>query len=180
MSEYLNDPDTDDEGVAEGGPAVDPETQRIASEEAAALKTQGNAAFGAKDYDAALTHYSAAVKLLKDARCPRDGLILLNRSATYIALKRFVPALYDATQAAEVDPDNWKAHWRQGVALMSMTKKKFRTQQARAAFEQCLKCSTLPPDKGDEVRRELAKAQALWERQDAETPAADLSNCAPS
>jgi tetratricopeptide (TPR) repeat protein len=180
MSRYLDEQDTDDETGGVALPPVDPEAQRLAIEEAVSLKGLGNTAFGEKDYDEALKHYSAAVKLLKDTRCPRDALILLNRSATFLALKRFVPALYDATQAAEVDPDNWKAHWRQGVALLSMTKKKFRTQQAKAAFEACLKCSTLPADKRDEVTRELSKANALWEKQDAETPPADLSNCAPS
>jgi tetratricopeptide (TPR) repeat protein len=179
MSTYLEEQDTDDESGAKAIP-LDPEAQRVATEEATSLKGLGNTAFGAKDYDAALKHYSDAINLLKKARCPRDSLILLNRSATYLALKRFVPALYDATQAAEVDPDNWKAHWRQGVALLSMTKKKFRTAQAKAAFETCLKCSSLPADKREEVSRELAKASALWEKQDAETPPADLSNCAPS
>ena len=149
-------------------PPVDPEAQRLAIEEAVSLKGLGNTAFGAKDYDEALKHYSAAVKLLKDTRCPRDALILLNRSATFLALKRFVPALYDATQAAEVDPDNWKAHWRQGVALLSMTKKKFRTQQAVEAFEACSKCDSLPENKKAEVSAELRKARNRFEQQEAE------------
>ena len=180
MSDYLNEADTDDEESNREQIAVDPEAQRIASEEAASQKALGNTAFGAKNFDEALTHYSRAIKLLKEARCPRDPLILLNRSATYLALKRYVPAHYDASQAAEVDGDNWKAHWRQGVALMSMTKKKFRTSQAIGAFEACLKCSTLPADKRDEISKELSKAKARLEQQDAETPPADLSNCAPS
>lgn len=180
MSSYLDEADTDDEGAAVSDVPVDPEAQRIATEEAAELKAMGNTAFGAKNFEEALTHYSRAIKLLKDARCTRDPLILLNRSATFIALKRFVPAHYDASQAAQVDPGNWKCHWRQGVALMSMTKKKFRTQQAIQAFEATLQCPTLPPDKREELDKELRKAKARLEQQDAETPPADLSNCAPS
>lgn len=181
MSRYLEEEDSDEEGG--GGKAqieMDPEAQRVATEEAQALKTAGNAAFGKQDFAEALVHYSAAVKLLKDTHCPRDALILLNRSATYLALKRFVPALHDATQAAQVDATNWKAHWRAGVALLSMTKKKFRTQQAVEALERCAACATLPADKKDEVNRELRRAKQLLEQQDAETPPADLSNCASS
>ena len=37
-------------------------------------------------------------------------------SATYLSLKRFVPALHDAIQSANADPTNWKAYWRQVVA----------------------------------------------------------------
>ena len=182
MSSYLDEEDSDEEGGGKGKATIeiDPEAQRIALEEALALKTAGNTAFAAKDMDQALVHYSAAVKLLKEAHCPRDAVILLNRSATFLALKRYVPALYDANQAGEVDPTNWKAHWRAGVALLAMTKKKFRTQQAIEALEKCAACPTLPADKNDEVAREIRKARQLLERQDAETPPADLSNCAPS
>lgn len=179
-SNYLNEDSEDDDSGAAIAVVTDPETQRIAVEESAALKVLGNASFGKQEFADALVHYSAAIKLLKDAHCPRDPLILLNRSAAYLALKRYVPALYDATQAGEADPSNWKAPWRQGMALMSMTKKKFRTQQAINAFEVCLKSPTLPADKKDEVVKELNRAKSLWEKQDAETPPADLSNCAPS
>lgn len=70
--------------------------------------------------------------------------------------------------ASELDPDNWKGHWRKGVALMSMAKRQFRTKQAIAAFEQCAKCSTLPENKKKDVQNELAKARARYEQQDAE------------
>jgi hypothetical protein len=98
---------------------------------------------------------------------PRDDAILTNRSATYLALKRYVPACHDAIQAAEVNPDNWKAHWRQGVALMGMGKKKFRTKQAMQAFEKCGRCTSLPASKRSEVEREYMKAKHLLEEQDA-------------
>lgn len=66
------------------------------------------------------------------------------------------------------------------MALMSMSKRKFRTQQAIDAFESCYKCDSLPANKKNDVTIELSKARVLLERQDAETPPADLSRCAPS
>ena len=121
---YLDEPDSEDEapattGTSEGS-AVDIEA---ATEGAEALKTEGNAFFANKNYSEALQRYTAAINLLKHANAPKNPLLLLNRSATFIALKRYVPANYDAAQAAEIEPTNWKAHWRQGVALSSMTKK---------------------------------------------------------
>lgn len=70
--------------------------------------------------------------------------------------------------AIAIDPDNWKGHWRKGVALMSMSKRQFRTKQAIEAFESCRSCSTLPSNKKAEVAAELNKAKARMEQQDAE------------
>ena len=68
------------------------------------------------------------------------------------------------------DPNNWKGHWRKGVALMAMSKRSFRTKQAIEAFESCGACSTLPADKKSEVQAELNKARRRKEQQDAEVP----------
>lgn len=70
--------------------------------------------------------------------------------------------------SAEIDANNWKAHWRQGVALLAMVKKKFRTQQAIEAFERCLRCSSLPPSKADEVKTELRRARTRLAQQEEE------------
>ncbi len=70
--------------------------------------------------------------------------------------------------AIELDPTNWKGHWRKGVALMSMAKRLFRTKQAIQAFEACRQSSTLPANKVKEVERELAKARQRMEQQEAE------------
>ena len=149
MSSYLEDSDSDEE-VSKV--PVDPEAVKVATEEAAAMKATGNTAFGAGNYEEALESYTAAVNALKVVRADRDPLILLNRSATYLALKRYVPALYDANQAADVDPTNWKAHWRQGVALGGMARKSFRAKQAIAAFEKCKTCE-VPENKKAEVQQ---------------------------
>lgn len=75
---------------------------------------------------------------------------------------------YGILLAVIIDPDNWKGHWRKGVALMAMSKRQFRTKQAIEAFESCRKCPTLPADKKAEVAAELSKARARMEQQDAE------------
>lgn len=93
---------------------------------------------------------------------------LANRAATYLSLKRYVPACHDAIESAKADPDNWKAHWRQGVALMAMARKKFRTTQAIEAFERCAKCTSLPENKRSEVSHELAKARQRFADQEEE------------
>jgi hypothetical protein len=51
---------------------------------------------------------------------------------------------------------------------MSMAKRSFRTKIAIKAFEDCLKCESLPQNKQAEVRNELAKANRLMAQQDAE------------
>ena len=66
------------------------------------------------------------LKILKESKLPMDDIILANRSASYLALKKYVPASHDAFQACRVNKDNWKAHWRYGISIMFMTQKKFR------------------------------------------------------
>ncbi|CAM9565396.1 unnamed protein product, partial [Ectocarpus fasciculatus] len=73
---------------------------------------------------------------------------------------------HDATQSAQADPTNWKAYWRQGVALMSMGKKKFRTKSAIAAFESCLGAPSLPESKKRDVVEALTAAKRLLQAQD--------------
>ena len=117
---------------------------------------------------------------LKEVGLPKDSILLLNRSASYLGIKKYVSALSDANQAASLDPTNWKAHWRKGVALMAMSQRLFRTKMAVAAFQDCLKCKTLPANKVKEVEAELGKALKRLEKQEEDAPAADLSKCAPS
>eukprot|EP00600_Ochromonadales_sp_CCMP1393_P002270 CAMPEP_0174978116 /NCGR_PEP_ID=MMETSP0004_2-20121128/13998_1 /TAXON_ID=420556 /ORGANISM="Ochromonas sp., Strain CCMP1393" /LENGTH=185 /DNA_ID=CAMNT_0016229399 /DNA_START=26 /DNA_END=583 /DNA_ORIENTATION=- len=185
MSSYLDGDDSDsdaerDRDLAGEKLELSEDQQMEISAMATALKAEGNGHFGKGEYEEALAKYTAAVSTLKESGMPKDALILLNRSATYLALKRYVPALNDANQAIVIDPTNWKGHWRKGVALMSMSKRSFRTKQAIEAFESCYACDTLPENKKAEVQAELRKANARKEQQDAETPPADLSNCAPS
>lgn len=63
-----------------------------------ALKSEGNVFFSKSEYEEAVTKYTEAINVLKTANLPKDSLLLLNRSATYLALKRYVPALNDSNQ----------------------------------------------------------------------------------
>ena len=97
MAEYLNSSDTDsDGGAAKAGADPTPGEIQIAVQNAATLKAIGNEHFGKAEYEDALSKYTEAVNTLKAGGAPKDALILLNRSATYLALKRYVPALNDA------------------------------------------------------------------------------------
>ena len=103
---YLETGDSSDEEGGQGKPQVGmvelTEDEKAAILElCAGLKASGNTFFGNHEYDGALKDYTEAVTQLKKANLPRDVLILLNRSATYLALKRFVPALNDANQGRE-------------------------------------------------------------------------------
>lgn len=97
MSDYLNSADSgsDDEKNVK---SLTEEEVALAKEEATRLKAEGNDFFGKGDYDEALIRYTGAINALKRANLPKDALILLNRSATYLALKRYVPAMNDANQ----------------------------------------------------------------------------------
>lgn len=94
-------------------------------------------------------------------------MILTNRSAAYIALKRYVPGAHDAQLAAKANKDNWKAYSRYAMCLLGMAPRKFRTKQAIQALQTCLECPTLPAEKKKEVETGLMKAKARLEEQDA-------------
>jgi hypothetical protein len=106
--------------------------------------------------------------LLKTNKLPLDDVILTNRSASHMALKQYIAASHDAIQAAKVNPNNWKAHWRHAISLLEMVPKRFRTKQAIEALEACAKCSTLPAEKVREVQEKLQYANVRLAKQDAE------------
>jgi hypothetical protein len=58
-----------------------------------------------------------------------------------------------------------QAHWRKGIALMAMSKRLFRTNQAIESFEKCLQCESLPKNKEEEVQKELTKARNRLQQQ---------------
>ncbi|KAH7918272.1 TPR-like protein [Leucogyrophana mollusca] len=78
-------------------PAPDPPLAKESPPPASAdtVKEQGNVAFKAKRYGEAIDLYSKAIGM-----DPSEPSYLTNRAASYIALKRFRPALSDCQQAA--------------------------------------------------------------------------------
>lgn len=145
-------------------------TEAEAREKAAEIKAEGNSLFVAKDFEGAAKKYTEALKVIKAVTGEGDSVLYANRAAAFMGAKRWVPACRDGILSAEADEDNWKAYWRQGISLMKMVPKRFRTKNAIEAFEKCLQTSTLPEKKRAEVQKELQRARELYQRQEEETP----------
>lgn len=80
------------------------------------FKEQGNAAFVNRDYDRALSLYTAGLEL--DAA---HVLILSNRAAVFIELHRYHEAIEDSMRALALD-SNWvKAHLRLATAYRELS-----------------------------------------------------------
>ena len=123
MSTYFDEASDGEDGApaASVSSATEPET--ITDPEAvlaksAEFKAQGNAYFSAGEFEQSVEQYSSAISTLKKAGLPPDCIIHLNRSAAYLSLKNYVKAMHDANVAAELDPSQWKAHWRKGVGML--------------------------------------------------------------
>ncbi len=129
------------------------------------LKNEADNHFRSKSYEDAVNAYGACLKLAESSGLPVDAVILLNRSAAYLALKKYASACRDVTRSAKIDATNWKAHWRRGVALMAMPQRQFRTKYAIEAFEECMRCENLPLDKRSDVEKQCADAQSRLETQ---------------
>lgn len=98
MSNYLESADSESENESEVKSSLTEEQKILAIQESSGFKAEGNRYFGLADYGNALNLYTAGINVLKAANMPKDPLLLLNRSATYLALERYVPALNDANQ----------------------------------------------------------------------------------
>mmetsp|Transcript_14015 Transcript_14015/g.55243 ORF Transcript_14015/g.55243 Transcript_14015/m.55243 type:complete len:207 (-) Transcript_14015:69-689(-) len=109
------------------------------------LKEAGNACFSAGDYAGAVKQYQYASLYLRSLLVKSAGLAALageaqdelspadrfeaeqvaisvynNLAATHLALERYAAAVQDCTKVLELDPDNSKAHYRQGSAFLRM------------------------------------------------------------
>lgn len=89
-------------------------------------KARGNEAFGTGEYGQAILLYSLALdkaeELPADAPSsvfPRD-VIYSNRAACFLKLGQHEKAEEDARKALEINPENVKANFRQGLALHAM------------------------------------------------------------
>lgn len=98
MSNYLDTADSGSDDEKNSSQKLSPEENIEHLQNSAALKAEGNDHFSKSEFNEALAKYSQAIDILKAGQLPKDSLILLNRSATYLALKRYVPALNDANQ----------------------------------------------------------------------------------
>ena len=113
-----------------------------------AFKDEGNVHYKAGELKDAIASYSKGVALLPDPEDSEDegppveldpamrkqgAIVLCNRAAAYMADSKPIPALADAQRASDVDPSNWKSHWRVGLALMMMKPRLERSEQERPA-----------------------------------------------
>jgi stress-induced-phosphoprotein 1 len=67
---------------------------------AAELKTLGNTAFSAGNFEEAIKHFSQAIEV-----DPSNHVLYSNRSASYCSLKKYDEALTDANKTIEIKPD---------------------------------------------------------------------------
>lgn len=95
------------------------------------LKAQGNAAFAAKDFPTAITHFTNAI----DASPTPNHVLYSNRSACHSSLQNFDDALNDANSCIEINPQWPKGYGRKGAALHG----KGDLIGARDAYEEGLK-----------------------------------------
>jgi len=119
----------------------------------ATFKELGTKAFTAKDFNAAIEHFTNAIK-----EAPLDHTLYSNRSACYFNLGKSSSALADADKCIEVKKDWDKGHQRRAMALQQLGK----FDEAIASYEHGLK---LNPDNAqikqglEQVRREKAAAE---------------------
>ncbi|KAM7491258.1 hypothetical protein LguiA_034179 [Lonicera macranthoides] len=78
-------------------------------------KAKGNAAFAAKNYADAITHFTAAIDL-----APTNHVLYSNRSAAFASLNQFADALTDAKKTVELKPDWSKGYSRLGAAHLGL------------------------------------------------------------
>lgn len=113
------------------------------------LKTQGNAAFAAKDYQKAIGLFTQAISL--DAS---NHVLYSNRSACYAGLKNYDEALKDAELTIEKNSQWAKGYARKGAALHGLQD----FDKSIEAYEQGLKIS--PTDSGLQKGLQDVKSQA--------------------
>ncbi|GMH80070.1 hypothetical protein TL16_g08389 [Triparma laevis f. inornata] len=134
-------------------------------------KSKGNSAFSKGEYEDAASFYTKCIIIIKKIDKQEDPAytsIYANRSATYLATKKWVKASWDAQCSAKCDPKFWKSHWRHGVSLMAMAPRIERSQNAVEAFERCL--GVCPEEKKGEVGEALERARIRLQEGKDRTP----------
>lgn len=96
------------------GPKSPTENNPTDMDEAERLKALGNAYMGRKEYPAAHTSYTQALKLSPAG--PYSHVYFSNRAAASMSMKHFREAILDSERAITLKPDYAKAHARLGLA----------------------------------------------------------------
>ncbi|KAL1495889.1 hypothetical protein AB1Y20_014533 [Prymnesium parvum] len=103
---------------------------------APALISRAKAAFTSGDFQTSATWFEAA---LRESNCAERHLVLCNRSAALLKLRRLAEALADADEAACLCPTFVKAHYRRAQALSAM-------EEHDLAAVACARALELQPD----------------------------------
>jgi tetratricopeptide (TPR) repeat protein len=102
------------------------------------LKTQGNVAFNAGNFDEAIRLYSAAIEA--------DGsnhILYSNRAAAYLGANKNAEALEDADRAIELNPSFMKSYYRKSTALQNLGRWKESWDTWLVAKSHCEKTAQL-------------------------------------
>eukprot|EP00746_Dinoflagellata_sp_MGD_P165034 gnl/MRDRNA2_/MRDRNA2_94073_c0_seq1.p1 gnl/MRDRNA2_/MRDRNA2_94073_c0~~gnl/MRDRNA2_/MRDRNA2_94073_c0_seq1.p1 ORF type:complete len:573 (-),score=192.98 gnl/MRDRNA2_/MRDRNA2_94073_c0_seq1:80-1798(-) len=102
----------------------------VNKEAAAAAKAKGNADFQAKNFEAAIGHFTEAIK-----NDPTDHVFYSNRSACFASLSKYTEALEDGKKCVEIKADWHKGYARKGLAEFYLKK----YEEAEATYKAGLK-----------------------------------------
>ncbi|KAE8216569.1 hypothetical protein CF327_g216 [Tilletia walkeri] len=133
----------------------------------AELKSKGNTAFAAKDWDGAVQAYSEAIAAVQDPTADAAHVLYSNRSAAYAGLRSWEKALEDAEECIKVNPQFAKGYSRKGSALHGLGK----LEDSMTAYEEGLKIA--PNDAG--LTKGLEDARKASESE-GDGPGGSMSN----
>lgn len=124
----------------------------MSNSEAEAKKELGNTAFAAKEYDAAIKHYTAAIAL--DSK---NCVYYSNRSACYGGKKDWASSAQDAKECIKVNPSFIKGYYR--LANAQLEKNEF--DSALATIKQGLAIEPDNPQLQKQMRQIKAKRSSM-------------------
>lgn len=156
---------------SDSGPEDQAAALQEAKEKAAQLKTEGNTAFSASQWEVALVKFTEAIKL--DST---DHVFFSNRSATNLQMQRTRDAVGDALECVRLNPAWAKGYSRLGAAL-------FADKQACAAKEAYEKGLKLEPTNAAMIEGLAAAkpaAEAEEKAREEEQKAAEATEAAPT
>ncbi|GLD96254.1 hypothetical protein PINS_up004937 [Pythium insidiosum] len=140
-------------------------------ERVAALKAQGNEAFGKRRFSESIAHYTKAIEL-----DPMSHILYGNRSAAYHRLNKHTDALRDAVKATELD-DTWvKGHYRKASALASLERFEEAAEAFERAFDLCPTDEKLRQQAEDMRRRHAAKFRPVNATHAAASPSSSSAD----
>ena len=129
---------------ASGAPPSAPTVSKEQQEEAQRAKERGNKRFQGKQYQLAITEYTNAIGLLKDANDPAVAIFYGNRAQCNACLDQHEAAEADCTAALCIDPKYVKALVRRATAREKLGK----AEQVRLLVENDLAPATAKRRRG--------------------------------